>query len=187
MKCVVMCKLLSALFLSLSCSVLGARNFAVSTNLLGYADFCTVNLEASYGLARHWSLCAGFKYNPFPFGSGENTMWHRQRSFSAGARYWPWHVYSGWWMSAAIRYQEYNDGSMSSEKISEGDRFGAVVGGGYTYMLSPSINLDFGLGLWSGYDGYSDYDCRTCGKLIGRGRRFFVLPADIIIGLTYIF
>ena len=53
---------------------LAAQDFALSTNVLGYADFGTLNIEASYAVARHWSLNAGLRYNPFTFGSGEQEV-----------------------------------------------------------------------------------------------------------------
>ena len=50
-------------------NVLGAQNVALSTNLAGYAFLGTMNVEASYALAQHWSVNAGMRYNPFTFGS----------------------------------------------------------------------------------------------------------------------
>lgn len=180
-------KILFAFVLSFACFLAGARNFALSTNVLGYADLGTLNLEASYGVARHWSINAGLKYNPFSYGSGENSAARKQRSVSAGARYWPWHVYSGWWVSSEMRYQEYSHGGLSSPETSEGDRLGIGLGGGYSYMLTPHLNLDFGVSLWSGYDAYRTFDCRSCGRVVGSGERAFFLPGDIIFALTYIF
>ena len=37
-------------------NVLGAQNVALSTNLAGYAFLGTMNVEASYALAQHWSV-----------------------------------------------------------------------------------------------------------------------------------
>lgn len=169
----------------------GAQEFAVPTNLADYADLGTLNLEASYGIARHWSLVAGAKYNPFTYNpDSDRTVQKRQRSVSAGARYWPWHIFSGWWLSGAVRYQEYNEGGLSpaaARMTSEGDRFGGSLAVGYTYMLSPKFNIDIGAGVWSGYDIYKTYSCPTCGRKIDEGRRFFILPSDIMLALSYIF
>lgn len=180
-------KLLLTFALSLSCLAARSQTFAVATNVMDYADFCTLNLEASYGFDRHWTVNAGFRYNPFSFRSANGAMQRRQCSFSAGTRFWPWHIYSGWWLSAELRYQEYNHGGIRSPATAEGDRFGAGAGCGYAYMIAPRLNLDFGLGLWAGYDRYTEYDCQTCGKITDRGDRFFVLPASVIVALTYIF
>jgi len=164
-----------------------AQEFALSTNMLDYANLGTLNLKASYGFARHWSIDAGMKYNPFSFNTGEGEARNRQLSYSAGAKYWPWHIYSGWWVSGGVRYQEYNSGGISSVQTSEGDRFGGSLGGGYTYMLSPHFNIDFGLGLWAGYDIFTTYACQSCGKVVSEGGKYFVRPSDVTLALTYIF
>lgn len=162
-----------------------AQEVALSTNLLDLANFGTLNLEASYGVSQHWSLNAGLKYNPFKYANGYAR--NMQRAISVGTRYWPWHIFSGWWVSAAVRYQEYNQGGIFSPTTSEGDRFGGVLGGGYTYMISPHFNLDFGLAAWTGYELFKTYSCPTCGKVTDKGGRIFLLPSDIILSVTYIF
>ena len=68
-----------------------AQNLALSTNLAGYANFGTLNLEASYAVAQHWSVTAGMRYNPFTFPGGveDGPQQFRQRACSLGTRYWP--------------------------------------------------------------------------------------------------
>ncbi len=181
-------KIISALVALAACApVLRGQEFALSTNFADYADFGTLNLEASYGLAQHWSLSAGMKYNPFTYNPGGEPLQKRQRTLSTGARYWPWHIFSGWWFSGAVRVQEYNIGGISSPQTSEGERFGGGLGLGYTYMLSPKFNLELGAGFWTGYDVYTTYSCPNCGRKIDEGRKFFFLPADILLALSYIF
>ena len=165
----------------------GAQNFSISTNVLDYVDFGTMNMEASFGVARRWTVSAGFKYNPFSWGEGIHEKTDRQRTVEAGARFWPWHIYSGWWMSGKLRYQEYNQGGIFSPQAAEGDRYGGSLSAGYTYMLNPHLNLDFGLGLWGGWDKYVVYECVRCGRTVGGGEKFFVLPSDILLTISYIF
>ena len=74
-----------------------------------------------------------------------------------------------------------------SSRTDEGDRFGLGVAAGYAYMLGKHFNLDFGVGLWSGYDLYTRYSCPSCGVTEASGGRFFVLPDDILIAVTYVF
>lgn len=179
--------IVSVALLSFCAAGLWAQEFALSTNFADYAEFGTLNVEASYGVARHWSLSAAVKYNPFTYSRGDELLQHKQRSLSAGVRYWPWHIYSGWWLSAAVRYQEYNSGGIISPETREGDRFGGLVGGGYTYMIAPWLNFDMGLGLWSGYDSFTTYACPSCGKRIDGGGKFFFLPADVLLSLTFVF
>lgn len=164
-----------------------AQNFALSTNVLDYINLGTINMEASYGIARQWTVSAGLKYNPFSYGSGNGEFADRQRSLDAGARYWPWHIYSGWWMAGKLKWQEYSTGGFTSTETSEGDRFGGSLGAGYTFMLNSHLNLDIGMGLWGGYDIYTAYACQHCGKVTDSGEKFFVLPNDILLTISYIF
>lgn len=175
------------LFLTAWATGARAQELAVSTNVMDYANYGTLNLSASYGVARHWTVDAGVKYNPFAFGEGESTQLNNQRSVSAGARFWPWHVFSGWWMSGGVRMQEYRRGGISSPETSEGDRYGGSLGGEYTHMIGNHLNLDFGLGLWAGYDVYKTYACQSCGVTTDSGDKYFLLPADITVALTYVF
>lgn len=166
----------------------GAQNYALSSNMADLADMGTINLELSCGLARHWSLSAGAKYNPFTYGEpGPSQAQDRQRLFSLGARWWPWHVWSGWWLSAKWQYQEFNTGGIRSPLTEEGDRFGGGIGAGYAWMLSPHFNLDVGLGGWAGYGRTVTYACPRCGRIVDSGSGFFLLPNDLLFSITYIF
>ena len=156
-----------------------AQELSFSTNIVDYASTGTANLEASYGFTRHWSISAGMKYD-----AGGMA---KQQVYSLGGRYWPWHIYSGWWFSGKMQYQEFNDAERTTKETSEGDRYGAGIAGGYSRMLGRHINLDLGIGLWTGYTRYVTYACPTCGRIIGSGKGIFILPNDITLGLSYIF
>lgn len=159
----------------------------ISTNILEYVNMGTLNAEASYAVSRYWTVNAGARYNPFTYRMAGRQVNNRQQSYYAGVRYWPWYAYSGWWVSGKARYQEYNAGGLVSSRTDEGDRFGLGVAAGYAYMLGKHFNLDFGVGLWSGYDLYTRYSCPSCGVTEASGGRFFVLPDDILIAVTYVF
>lgn len=173
--------------LSLCCIPAAAQKFALSTNALDYANLGTFNLEASYAVAQHWNLKLGGKYNPFKYGSDASSPRNMQRSVNLGTRYWFWHVYSGGWLGGHARYQEYNSGYPGNPETSEGDRFGGGFSGGYSMMLSSHLNIDFGVGFWFGYDLYTRYACRDCGRIMSSGGDYFILPDEILISLSYIF
>ncbi len=166
-----------------------AQRFSLSTNLLDYAALGTLNMDVSYSLSRRFSLTAGAKYNPFTFRKAvpEKQFQLRQRSCALGVRIWPWHTWSGWWFSGKGRYQEYNFGGILSPGTSEGDRVGFGLYTGYTHMLGPHFNIEFGLGAWGGMDFYRKYSCQVCGDTVDEGKRYFVLPDDIMISLVYVF
>ena len=67
---------------------MNAQKASLSTDLLGYANFVTMNLDASCPVSRHWSINAGVKYNPFTFdlGEGKEDARNRQQTYLAGVR-----------------------------------------------------------------------------------------------------
>ncbi len=180
---------MAAGLLSLCGNICMAQRFSVSTNLLDYAALGTMNVEGSYSLSRRFSLTAGVRYNPFTFRNGlpEKQFQLRQRSCGVGIRMWPWHTWSGWWFASKVRYQEYNFGGLVSPGTSEGDRVGMGLYAGYTYMLSPHFNMEFGLGAWGGLDFFRRYSCQVCGVTVDEGRKAFLLPDDVMISLVYVF
>ena len=170
-------------------AALYAQKASISTNVLGYASLGTMNIDASYAFDRHWSVVAGVRYNPFTFREGdpEEQFQYRQQSYSVGVRLWPWHIWSGWWFSSKLRYQEYNSGGMISLETQEGDRLGMGLYSGYTHMVSRHFNVEFGLGLWGGVDVYRKYSCPVCGWTVDQGRKIFFLPDDVSISVVYVF
>lgn len=179
---------LFVLLVALSPCIYGQK-ISVSTNVLGYAGLGTMNVDASYAFSRHWSVVAGFRYNPFTFKDGDQDeqFQYRQQSYAAGVRLWPWHIWTGWWFASKLRYQEYNIGGILGPVTQEGDRFGVGLYSGYTHMISSHFNIEFGLGLWTGGDFYKRYSCPVCGLTIDEGRKAFVLPDDLMISLVYVF
>lgn len=165
-----------------------AQRFTAATNFLDYACLGTMNLECAYSVSRCWNLTFDLRYNPFTFRKGLPDQFQlRQRSCGLGVRFWPWHTWSGWWFAGKARYQEYNFGGIRSSQTEEGDRAGLGLYAGYTYMLSPDFNLEFGLGVWGGHDRFSRYACQNCGLTEVSGQRWFILPDDIKIALVYVF
>lgn len=171
----------------ISCLPSMAQRFSISTNILGYACLGTMNADVSVSVSQNWSLTAGVKYNPFTFGKGESQLQLRQRAFYLGTRMWPWHNSSGWWFAGKLRYQEYNMGGLISRETREGGRYGAGLYTGYTHMLSPHFNIEFGIGVWGGLDMYEMYSCPSCGFTLESGRCLFVLPDDVMISIVYVF
>ena len=141
----------------------GAQRFSVGTNAVDWLTFGTINAEASVAVAQHFSLHAGTELNPWTFRSGnpEKQLQVRQNSYWGGVRWWPWHVYSGWWAGADFRYSVYNAGGVIKRITEEGDA-------------------------WGGYTQYRQYSCPVCGPVLEEGEKFFFLP-DARIALQLIF
>lgn len=182
-KIILVAALLTSCFLSMG------QELSLSTNTLDYAYLGTMNMEGSYAIAQHWSVTAGLKYNPFTWKAENETGIMRNRQFvcAAGVRYWPWHVYSGWWLAAKGQYQIYNIGGITKLDTREGNRIGGGVAAGYSYMLLKHLNLEMGVGAWGGLDRYVLFSCPKCGRILDQGDELFVLLNDVILSLTYVF
>jgi hypothetical protein len=170
--------------------VLGrAQNWSVSTNVLDYVSLGTMNAEVSAGVGRRVTIEASARVNPWTFHKGDPSrqMQNRHQTYALGMRYWPWHIYSGWWISADAQYQEYNRGGIISQKTEEGDAFGLSAGAGYSLMLHEKLNLDFGVTLWAGQKTFISYACPSCGRITDKGSKWFVMPNEIRVAIQYIF
>ena len=170
--------------------VLGrAQNWSVSTNVLDYVSLGTMNAEVSAGVGRRVTIEASARVNPWTFHKGDPSrqMQNRHQTYALGMRYWPWHIYSGWWISADAQYQEYNRGGIISQKTEEGDAFGLSAGAGYSLMLHDKLNLDFGVTLWAGQKTFISYACPSCGRITDKGSKWFVMPNEIRVAIQYIF
>lgn len=166
-----------------------AQNWSMSVNLPGYLYLGTLNVEGSFAVSQHISIHAGVKYNPWSFNTNtpEKMMQAKQQTFRGGLRFWPWNIYSGWWISGRIQYQEYNRGGILSPETEEGDAFGLGLSAGHTFMLHKNLNLELGLGFWGGHTVYTSYSCPRCGRITDSGRKWFILPDDLIVSLAWIF
>ena len=180
--------LLMALFVIIS-SKASAQDWSLSTNLFDYVSLGTINAEGSVAASRHISANISARVNPWTFHKGDpgKQMQNRHQTYAAGIRYWPWHIYSGWWFSGMAQYQEYNRGGIISQQTEEGDAFGFSLGGGYSLMIHEHLNLDFGIALWGGQKTYITYACPSCGRITDKGSKWFVMPNELRVALQYIF
>ena len=169
-------------------SISHAQKWAIGTNIADWVQLGTANVEGSVAVARHWSINAGVRVNPWTWHKDDGAqLQNRQQTYSAGARWWPWYVYSGWWLGARGQYSEYNNGGIIKSETEEGDAFGAGLSAGYTLMVHQHINLEFGAGLWGGYKYYTRYACPKCGYRTDEGQKWFILPDDVFISLIWVF
>lgn len=180
--------LLLLLLLTGAAAPLRAQRFAVGTNAVDWLSLGTVNLEASTALSQRYSIHIGAELNPWTFHAGDpgKQLQMRQNSYWGGLRLWPWHVYSGWWTGASLRYSVYNGGGVFQTESEEGDAYGVGLWGGYSIMLSQLWNLDLGMGVWGGYKKYTRYSCPLCGYVVEQGEKPFILP-DARIAIQFIF
>lgn len=162
--------------------------WSISTNAFEWANLATVNASGQFSIARHFTLEASTRWNPWSYSNNNGDRFQsRQRTFAFGTRWWPWYAYSGWWAGLKGQYQEYNRGGLRSQETEEGDAAGLVVGGGFSFQINRWLNLDLGVGFWGGYTKYTTYACPVCGKTLDKGSKPFILPDEMMISAMFIF
>ncbi len=166
-----------------------AQKVHISTDLLGYINFGTINGEIGLGLSQHFSVFMQGKYNPFEykFKSGAVQINNRRLSFALGGKYWPWHIYSGWFLSGHGSWVKYNMGGIFGKTTYQGWACGVTLAGGYSLMIRHNLNMEFGAGVMAGYTDYIKYSCPSCGRVKGEDERFFLAPDNVIVQLSFIF
>lgn len=179
--------LLTALLIGASLPA-AAQRFTVGTDGVEWLALGTMNADASVAVSQHVSLHAGASLNPWTYRkeNPDKQLQLRQFSLWGGMRWWPWHVYSGWWAGLDIRYRVYNMGGIIKRETEEGDAYGARMWGGYAVMLSEHWNLDLGVGAWVGWKKYTLYSCPSCGVTLEQGGKVFLLP-DARVAVQWIF
>jgi hypothetical protein len=168
-----------------------AQKWAVSTNALQWASLGTINAEASYSLNRHITLNAGAVANPWDaFSPTYVKLKNNQYGGYLGAKYWPWHVFSEWWIGAKVQYKNFEQVGILTSKLVRGDALGVGISGGYSFMLGNHFNLDLGAGVWGGsFINYQKYKGtnRVDHELKEEGGKGFFFLDNLILSLTYIF
>ena len=151
--------LILLLWLSLAAN---AQTISLGTNAVDWVNLGTANVEVGISVGQHFSITTGGRYNPWSFSSKRHDapMHNNVKVAYAGARYWPWYVFSGWWVGVKGQYEQFMQGGFWRPMLEEGTAIGAGLSGGYTWMLHKHLNLEFGIGMWGGrYTDYSRYQC----------------------------
>ncbi len=166
---------------------LSAQQFSLSTNGLDYLALGTLNMNLGVSVSRNYSIHLDLEYNPFHFGEQEKREQFKHISISAGCRYWPWFVNSGWFFSSALTYCKYSYGGIFTKKSYEGVAYGGEFTGGYAWMLTKRVNLELGLGAFVGGTRYKRYSCVWCGVEEHEKSKFVVSPSDVLLAITIVF
>lgn len=142
-----------------------------------WAGLGTINVEGALSVHRHVTVHAGAVANPWTFTTPTSVeLKNQQFGGFVGARYWPWHVYSEWWVGAKLQYKNIEQQGIISSSPMKGNVFGPGLSGGYTLMLSPHVNLDLGIGLWGGALVMPEQKMKP-----------FVFIDNVVVSFVYIF
>lgn len=164
------------------------NQISLGTNILGYANFLTINAELGISIHRHWTIDITGKLNPWTFNKNTpDQLQNRHADLAIGVRWWPWHVNSGWFVGSSLQYSRYNSGGIIDKETFEGNAYGLNFHFGYALMLSKGWNIEFGAGILGGYTNYTKYSCPRCGRITGSDKKIFVAPNNLLVQIIKIF
>ncbi len=177
-----------------------AQNVSFETNLVDWASVCTINADVGVSVSRHFSLHLGGRYNnlrlrpvsdviPEPGDHSSMEIRNRQKVGYFGIRYWPWYVYSGWWIQAKAQHIDFSNTGFGRPALKEGrGGNGGGLSAGYTLMLGKHLNLDLGAGFWAGhFKDLTVYDCPRKEWIRRTGPANVIYPDSITVGIMYTF
>lgn len=200
-----MTKILAALVVASAfsfapCRTVFAQNVSLETNLVDWAAVCTINGDLGVSVSRHFTIHLGGRYNNLrinpvsevitePGNHSSMEIRNRQKVGYVGVRYWPWYVYSGWWIQAKAQYMDFSNTGFGRPALKEGK--GGTGGGlsaGYMVMLGKHFNLDLGAGFWAGhFKDLTVYDCPRKEWVRRTGPDNVIYPDSFTIGIMYTF
>lgn len=154
--------------------VLHGQSLVVKTNLLSDAT-ATINLGVEAAVAPKWTLDLSGNYNPWNF---DDYRKQKQWMVQPEARYWFCEAFNGHFVGAhliggefnmANPYFPFNFYEELKDHRYEGWMYGAGVGYGYQWILSPRWSIEAEVG--AGYVGtkYEKYECVRCGEQLDEG------------------
>lgn len=175
----------------LTAYILRGENWAVSTNILAWANMGTINAEAQYAVHQNLTLTAGGVFNGWEVNSPTKVqMINKQYGGYLGLRYWPWHTYSGTWIALKAQYKNFEQVGIFRPNYTQGEAVGAALAAGYSFMITPRLNIEAGAGIWGGRMlDYTKYKgkFKTSSQILEQGPKNFVTIDNIIISIAYIF
>ena len=167
-----------------------AQKVAISTNLGDWAYLATANVDVSYAFARRFSVTAAVKYNNWEFNktNPDIAIFNKNQTANVSIRFWPWFVYSGWWISLKAQYSKFSRAGIWRPAMENATAVGGGLGFGYTFMISKHFNIELGAGAWGGRMlDYQLYCCPKCMELREEGPRNFIDFDEARVALQFVF
>ena len=164
--------------------------FALRTNLLWDAA-AEPNLAFDVRVSDHVTLGFAAGLKPWPRwgfwnwdNSGRNSHW-RNFAVVPQARWWPEHVWDGWFVGTDFIYTHYNVGAVRfpfgmypqvCDFRLQGSFWGGGIFFGHSWWIADNWRIEAEAGLAAGLAAYDRYDCPHCGTRLGREHKAALVP-----------
>lgn len=188
-------------FISLVCLLVttwyASGQVAVKTNLAMDA-LATPNVGVEVGLSKKLTLDVPVYYNPWKsvaWKSEENKLF-KLFMVQPELRYWLCDKFNGHFFGVHAMGGAYNTTGIDlpftpfSDLASyryKGHFYGGGISYGYQYILNRHWSLEATLGIGYAYVRYKQYECKECGKQLGKGSENYFGPTRAALNLIYVF
>ena len=170
-----------------------AQYFSVKTNVL-YDLTATLNLGAEFRLAPRWTLDISGNYNPWTFGTSEETMkkW-KHAMLQPEARYWLSEDNSGIFVGAHFGLVSYNIALNGDYRYQDKDGNTPAIGGGISIGYRRPIsdgnkwNIEFSLGAGAYSLNYDRFYNVTNGIYIDTQKKNYFGIDQVAVTISYTF
>lgn len=157
-----------------------AQNFSIGSSLTASA-LGSLNIEASGAISGNVSLHLPLMWAPFRF---KENIKLKIIALQPGARWWFWHVYSGFFAGTYATYTRFNAGIYSFRH--DGYAAGISICTGYTRMLTRRWNIEIELGGGLFYTNYDLFVNELCGEYLNTISALKLVPSKANISFVYI-
>lgn len=166
------------------------RNYVVlGTNFIDWAYLGTANIWADVSVGRHFAVGLGAKFNPWEFDIHKtNPLMARQTFAYVNVKYYPWYVFDGWHFDLLAGWQDFKDSDLAKTQniISKGNRVGAGLTVGYTYIICKCMNLELNAGFWAGRENSESFYTMSDSQAFKTDTKGFFRASNITIGLSWV-
>lgn len=165
-------------------------SFALRTNLLWDAT-AEPNIAVDVRVGDHVTLGVAGGLKPWPRwafwdwdNSGDNKHW-RNFAVVPQFRWWPEHVWDGWFVGTDFIYTHYNVGAVRfpfgmypdvRDFRLQGSFWGGGLLVGWSWWLTDNWRIETEAGLAAGLAAYDRYDCPHCGTKLGTEHKAALVP-----------
>lgn len=187
------------------CSIAGAQEFAIKTNLL-YDATTTPNIGGEISVGKRSTISLVYGLNPWTFGKDSEKGRRRLRHWviQPEYRWWTCTQFDGHFIGIHLLGGQMNAENVSipfpgfffgGDNIMAGLRHhryeGWFAGGGFTYgyqwIIGKHWNVEAEIGAGYNYVNYKKFKCADCAGKIGQGHSNYMGITKLGLSILYLF
>lgn len=175
------------------CSSASAQSVAAKSNLIHWGVYGSPNVSVEFRIAPRWTvdLYAGGNLWKQPSDKVAKYIMAQPE-----VRYWTCEAFNGFFVGFHTHAIKFNLGGLNipigrievlKDERYEGCLYGAGFSMGYSWLLTPRLNIELSAGGGYAYIDYRAYPCASCGTLIRKDHYNYWGVTRASLSLVYFF